>query len=187
MEEGDTLRICPGYYLMTPESSEGIVINERIRVLGFGMNVSKIANMGIGGIESNCRTTFTIKSEFAVLGNMMLADPIECVKSSSMVDIMSNSVELRDLFFVENAASVSTCSCVRLLSDSNFTRIEDCRIYRRTSSPQRPMLDFADHDFANGVIGSIIISGNDSLSIKYKNDRSKNSTAIYGCSDVVYL
>ena len=180
MSDGDTLRISPGFYGLYPDTEEGIVINKKIRILGCGISNTYLMIRGLNGNMTKGAAFFTIRSEFVEIADVLMADLSTMNNEYALINLAADSTKLSGIFFLQNVKTAVNAWFIRSLDECHYIRIEGCRFYRRTSSPQRPMLNFGDYGFYDSVIGSIVMSGYDVFSIKYKDDDSKNRNVLYG-------
>jgi hypothetical protein len=187
MKDGDTLVLGSGLFEIYPTTSEGIVIDKRIKITGCGINSTRLQQKNIIGNTKATAPVFNITCGNVVIENMMLEDYTSAKNENALVSIGADSVELYRLFFIQNCEADDLNYCVWNVSDTKFVRIEQCRVFRKISST-RAMFNFTGYSFT-GVIGSIISSGNDGVKVRFKDEDSMNKTAFYGNvnEDVSYV
>ena len=184
-EDGEVIYFCKGTYNIYPGDESGIVINKRIRLIGSG-NMTVLSHKGLSSDATRGGSIFRITKSDVLISDMMLVNHKEAVNAEAMIDIAYDGAEIRNVFFIQNTADGYTGYCIKNSANTNYVRIEGCRIFRDHYVSSMPMFEFGGYDFS-GVIGSNISSGADGLIIRFKDTNSRNNTEIYACHGVNIL
>ena len=183
--DGDIIRLCVGTYNLYPDTENGVVINKRIGIIGSG-NGTVVSHKGLALNSQRGGSTFKVTNSDVVIKDMMLVNYKEAVNAAAMIELAGDGTEIRNIFFIQNIINGYTGYCVKNSSNTNYVRIEGCRIFRGNTVGTMPMFNFADYNFS-GIIGSMISSGADGVSIKFKDANSRSNTDIYACKDLNIL
>lgn len=172
---GGTVELLDGTYNLQ-YGENAIELTRAINIVGAGYT-TKIKQP----VSNNeAKPIFIISGENIKLSSMMLSD--ENVTSPvAMIEQQAQGAIYDDVFFIFNAAETSSYgACIKGSNDCNFTRIQNCRVYKSFINKDIVMFDFSDCTKFCGVIGANISSGYDNISVRFANESHKNNTAVYG-------
>jgi hypothetical protein len=100
----------------------------------------------------------------------------------TMIEQSADSVTYDDVFFIYKA-SAEECNnhCVIGSGNCDYTRIQNCRVYKGFDNTNKVMFDYGSCTSLDGVvIGANISSGYNNISVRFANDTQKNHTTLYG-------
>lgn len=187
MSDGDTLIFGAGTFDFYSQNITGIVLNKSIKIKGCGIHNTILKQQHTVGNTEKTAPVFRFNETDIVIEDLMLTDYTDFVAQTvGMVEVANDGAIFRNVFFVQNTAADKTGYCVLNRASSRFSRIENCRVYRNYSAPQKPMFNFSNASFS-GIISGNIVSGYNGISIKFFNEDSKNKTLAFGNMDYTVI
>lgn len=178
---GGTVELLDGTYNLQ-YSEDAIELTKDITIEGCGYKTT--IHQPADENSGEAKPVFIISGQNVRLKGMMLCDnnvssPVPIIRQQTQGAIYD------DVFFIFNAGESSGGgACIRGYNDCNYTRIQNCRVYKGFNDSNRVMFDFGDCTKFGGVIGANISSGYNNISINFANEGDKNNTAIYGHSNI---
>lgn len=178
---GGTVELLDGTYNLQ-YSEDAIELTKDITIEGCGYKTT--IHQPADENSGEAKPVFIISGQNVRLKGMMLCDnnvssPVPIIRQQTQGAIYD------DVFFIFNAGESSGGgACIRGYNDCNYTRIQNCRVYKGFNDSNRVMFDFGDCTKFGGVVGANISSGYNNISINFANEGDKNNTAIYGHSNI---
>lgn len=130
--------------------------------------------------SGEAKPIFIISGQNVRLKGMMLCDK-NVTSPVAMIEQQTQGAIYDDVFFIFNAAETSSYgACIRGSNDCNYTRIQNCRVYKGFNNSGITMFDFSNCTGFGGVIGANISSGYNNISVRFASESHKNNTAVYG-------
>lgn len=149
-------------------------INKSIVIKGRGCHFTKlIKNQGTEALINICADAVTIE------GVMLVDDYDDKDNLRDMLLLGKSDAHLKNVFFVQKGQQLAQSSMVRLVADSEYIRIDNCRFFREYSLNERCMLNLGRFKFSGCIMGNFI-SGNDNFSINFCDEESRDNTIVYG-------
>ncbi len=179
--QGGRVELLDGTYNLQ-YNEEAIELTKAITIegCGYATAIHQPADEGAG----EAKPIFIITGQNVRIKSIMLCDK-NVTSPVPMVLQQTNSAVYDDVFFIFNASETSNFgACIRGTNDCNYTRIQNCRVFKSFSDNGAVMFDFGDCTNFGGVIGANISSGYNNISVKFANEGHKNNTAIYGHSSI---
>lgn len=174
---GGTVELLDGTYNLQYDE-DAIELTKAINIIGSGhtTTIQQPADENSG----EAKPIFIISSQNVRLKGMMLCDK-NVTSPVAMIEQQTQGAIYDDVFFIFNAAETSSYgACIRGSNDCNYTRIQNCRVYKGFNNSGAAMFDFSDCTGFGGVIGANISSGYNNISVKFASESHKNNTAVYG-------
>lgn len=179
--QGGKIELLDGTYNLQYSEDE-INLTKDITIEGCGYRTT--IHQPVDEAAGEAKPVFVINGQNVKLKSMMLCDK----NVSSPVPIIRQQTQgatYDDVFFIFNAGDTSGGgACISGSNDCNYTRIQNCRVYKGFNDSNRAMFDFGNCTKFGGVFGANISSGYNTISIKFANEGHKNNTAIYGHSNI---
>lgn len=175
--DGGKIELLDGSYYL--QYSEGTIeITKQIAIEGSGYKTTIHQPVDTGAGEA--KAIFTLNAENIKIKNMMICDA-NISSPVSMILQNKQGAVYDGIFFIFNG-SESSCdnSCIEGSGDCQYTRIQNCRVYKGFSNEDKIMFDFRECTGFGGVIGGNISSGYDNISIGFNSTSHQNNTAVYG-------
>lgn len=174
---GGTVELLDGTYNLQYDE-DAIELTKAINIVGSGhtTTIQQPADENAG----EAKPIFIISGQNVRLKGMMLCDK-NVTSPVAMIEQQTQGAIYDDVFFIFNAAETSSYgACIRGSNDCNYTRIQNCRIYKGFNNSGAAMFDFSACTGFGGVIGANISSGYNNISVKFASESHKNNTAVYG-------
>ena len=179
--QGGRVELLDGTYILQYSEDE-INLTKDITIEGCGYRTT--IHQPVDEDAGEAKPVFVISGQNVKLKSMMLCDK----NVSSPVPIIRQQTQgaiYEDVFFIFNAGETSGGgACISGSNDCNYTRIQNCRVYKGFNDSNRVMFDFGNCTKFGGVFGANISSGYNNISIRFANEGHKNNTAIYGHSNI---
>lgn len=178
---GGTVELLDGTYNLQYDE-DAIELTKAINIVGSGhtTTIQQPADENSG----EAKPIFIISGQNVRLKGMMLCDK-NVTSPVAMIEQQTQGAIYDDVFFIFNAGESSGGgACIRGYNDCNYTRIQNCRVYKGFNDSNKVMFDFGDCTKFGGVVGANISSGYNNISINFANEGDKNNTAIYGHSNI---
>lgn len=174
---GGTIELLDGTYNLQ-YNEDAIELTKAINIVGSGHTTTIHQPADEAGGEA--KPIFIISGQNVRLKGMMLCDK-NVTSPVAMIEQQTQGAIYDDVFFIFNAAETSSYgACIRGSNDCNYTRIQNCRVYKGFNNSGAAMFDFSACTGFGGVIGANISSGYNNISIKFASESHKNNTAVYG-------
>ncbi len=179
--QGGKVELLDGTYILQ-YSEDAIELTKDITIEGCGYKTT--IHQPADENSGEAKPVFIISGQNVKLKSMMLCDndvtsPVPIIRQQTQGAIYD------DVFFIFNAGESSGGgACIRGYNDCNYTRIQNCRVYKGFNDSNKVMFDFGDCTKFGGVVGANISSGYNNISINFANEGDKNNTAIYGHSNI---
>lgn len=179
--QGGKVELLDGTYNLQ-YSEDAIELTKDITIEGCGYKTT--IHQPADENSGEAKPIFIINGQNVRLKGMMLCDnnvtsPVPIIRQQTQGAIYD------DVFFIFNAEESSGGgACIKGYNDCNYTRIQNCRVYKGFNDSNRVMFDFGDCTKFGGVVGANISSGYNNISINFANEGHKNNTAIYGHSNI---
>ncbi|MFQ8686927.1 MAG: hypothetical protein ACLT5F_01720 [Anaerotignaceae bacterium] len=174
---GGTVELLDGTYNLQYDE-DAIELTKAINIVGSGhtTTIQQPADENSG----EAKPIFIISGQNVRLKGMMLCDK-NVTSPVAMVEQQTQGAIYDDVFFIFNAAETSSYgACIRGSNDCNYTRIQNCRVYKGFNNSEIAMFDFSNCTGFGGIIGANISSGYNNISVKFASESHKNNTAVYG-------
>ena len=174
---GGEVELLDGTYNLQ-YNEDAIEITKTVTIQGSDYNT--VINQPADEYAGEAKPAFIISAQNVRLNRLMICDknissPVPIIKQQAQGAIYD------DVFFIFNASEIGGGGgCVRGSGDCNFTRIQNCRVFKGFNNSDIVMFDFGECTSFGGVIGANISSGYDNISVLFANDEQKNNTAVYG-------
>lgn len=170
LNSGGELFLMEGTYYI----NSCLRIDKSVVVRGRGCHFTKLIK------TEGTEALLNICADAVLLEGLMLADNYDNMTGlRDIVLIGKDNAILRDVFFVQKGQQLSQSSIIRLVADSRYTRIDNCRFFREYSLNERCMLNLSKFSFS-GCINGNILSGNDNFSVNFKDRESYDNTVLCG-------
>lgn len=178
---GGKVELLDGTYNLQYDE-EAIKLTKAITIEGCGYGT--VIQQPADEVAGEAKPVFVISGQNVKLKSMMLCDN-NVSSPVSIIEQQTQGAIYDDVFFIFNASepTVSNC-CIYGTGDCNFTRIQNCRVYKGFNDSSKIMFDFSKCTGFGGVIGGNISSGYNAVSVIFANESHKNNTAIYGHSNI---
>lgn len=179
--KGGRIELLDGTYNLQ-YSDEPIELSKDITIEGAGYitTINQPADEDAG----EAKPIFIINGQNVRIKSIMLCDK----NVSSPVPMILQQTQgaiYDDIFFILNSSETSSFgACIRGANDCNYTRIQNCRVFKGFNNNEIVIFDFGDCTNFGGVIGGNISSGYNNISVKFASEGHKNNTAIYGHSNI---
>lgn len=179
--QGGKVELLDGTYNLQYDE-EPIELTKSITIEGSGYYTTIHQQIDSGAGEA--KPIFNITSQNVTIKNMMLCDA-EVTSPVSMIIQSAQGAIYDNIFFIFNAYEEG-CenSCIEGKENCNFTRIQNCRVYKSFNTDDSIMFNFKSCSSFGGVVGGNISSGYGNISIALKNESHKNNTAFYGYTNI---
>lgn len=175
--KGGTVELLDGIYNLQ-YSEDAIEITKAITIKGCGWET--VINQPVDESVGEAKSAFVISSTNVRLKSFMLCD-YDISSPVQMITQQAQGTIYEDIFFIFNGSEESgNGTCILGTEDCNYTRIQNCRVYKSFNNSEKAMFDFSLCTNFGGVIGTNISSGYNNISVKFKSETHKNNTAIYG-------
>lgn len=174
---GGTVELLDGTYNLQYDE-DAIELTKAINIVGSGYTttIQQPADEKAG----EAKPIFIISGQNVRLKGMMLCDK-NVTSPVAMIEQQTQGAIYDDVFFIFNAAETSSYgACIRGINDCNYTRIQNCRVYKGFNNSGIAMFDFSNCTGFGGIIGANISSGYNNISVKFASESHKNNTAVYG-------
>lgn len=174
---GGTVELLDGTYNLQYDE-DAIELTKAINIVGSGhtTTIHQPADENSG----EAKPIFIISGQNVRLKGMMLCDK-NVTSPVAMIEQQTQGAIYDDVFFIFNAAETSSYgACIRGSNDCNYTRIQNCRVYKGFNNSGIAMFDFSNCTGFGGIIGANISSGYNNISVKFASESHKNNTAVYG-------
>lgn len=174
---GGTVELLDGTYNLQYDE-DAIELTKAINIVGSGYTttIQQPADEKAG----EAKPIFIISGQNVRLKGMMLCDK-NVTSPVAMIEQQTQGAIYDDVFFIFNAAETSSYgACIRGINDCNYTRIQNCRVYKGFNNSGMAMFDFSNCTGFGGIIGANISSGYNNISVKFASESHKNNTAVYG-------
>lgn len=174
---GGTVELLDGTYNLQYDE-DAIELTKAINIEGSGhtTTIQQPADENAG----EAKPIFIISGQNVRLKGMMLCDK-NVTSPVAMIEQQTQGAIYDDVFFIFNAAETSSYgACIRGSNDCNYTRIQNCRVYKGFNNSGAAMFDFSNCTGFGGIIGANISSGYNNISVKFASESHKNNTAVYG-------
>nr|DAV89636.1 MAG TPA: Protein of unknown function (DUF1565) [Caudoviricetes sp.] len=174
---GGTVELLDGTYNLQYDE-DAIELTKAINIVGSGHTTTIHQPFDEAGGEA--KPIFIISGQNVRLKGMMLCDK-NVTSPVAMIEQQTQGAIYDDVFFIFNAAETSSYgACIKGSNDCNYTRIQNCRVYKGFNNSGAAMFDFSGCTGFGGVIGANISSGYNNISVKFTSESHKNNTAVYG-------
>lgn len=174
---GGTVELLDGTYNLQYDE-DAIELTKAINIVGSGHTTTIHQPADEPGGEA--KPIFIISGQNVRLKGMMLCDK-NVTSPVAMIEQQTQGAIYDDVFFIFNAAETSSYgACIKGSNDCNYTRIQNCRVYKGFNNSGIVMFDFSACTGFGGVIGANISSGYNNISVKFASESHKNNTAVYG-------
>lgn len=174
---GGTVELLDGTYNLQYDE-DAIELTKAINIVGSGHTTTIYQPADENSGEA--KPIFIISGQNVRLKGMMLCDK-NVTSPVAMIEQQTQGAIYDDVFFIFNAAETSSYgACIRGSNDCNYTRIQNCRVYKGFNNSGITMFDFSNCTGFGGVIGANISSGYNNISVKFASESHKNNTAVYG-------
>lgn len=174
---GGTVELLDGTYNLQ-YNEDTIELTKAINIVGSGhtTTIQQPADENSG----EAKPIFIISGQNVRLKGMMLCDK-NVTSPVAMIEQQTQGAIYDDVFFIFNAAETSSYgACIKGSNDCNYTRIQNCRVYKGFNNSGAAMFDFSNCTGFGGVIGANISSGYNNISVRFASESHKNNTAVYG-------
>lgn len=178
---GGKVELLDGTYNLQYDD-DAIELSKAITIEGSGHTTT--IHQPVDEIAGEAKPVFVINGQNVKLKSMMLCDK-NVSSPVSIIEQQTQGAIYDDVFFIFNASEsmVSNC-CIYGTGNCNYTRIQNCRVYKGFNDSSKIMFDFSKCTSFGGVIGANISSGYNNISITFANEAQKNNTSIYGHSNI---
>ena len=174
---GGTVELLDGTYNLQYDE-DAIELTKAINIVGSGHTTTIHQPFDEAGGEA--KPIFIISGQNVRLKGVMLCDK-NVTSPVAMIEQQTQGAIYDDVFFIFNAGESSGGgACIKGYNDCNYTRIQNCRVYKGFNDSNRVMFDFGGCAKFGGVIGANISSGYNNISVKFASESHKNNTAVYG-------
>lgn len=178
---GGKIELLDGTYNLQ-YNEEAIELTKAITIEGCGYATA--IHQPADEASGEAKPVFVISGQNVRLNRLMLCDK----NVSSPVPIIEQQAQgtiYYDVFFIFNAAETTgNAACIKASNDCNYTRIQNCRVFKGFNNSEAVMFDFGDCTNFGGVIGANISSGYNNISVKFANTSHQNNTAVYGHTNI---
>ncbi|MDO4302004.1 MAG: hypothetical protein Q4D26_11530 [Clostridia bacterium] len=179
--QGGRIELLDGTYNFQYSETE-IELSKDITIEGSGYRTTIHQPVDEGTGEA--KAVFKITGQNVKIKNIMLCDAV-VISSVPMIEQQSQGAIYDNIFFIFNASEPEGGGCcIYGTGDCNFTKIQNCRVYKGFNDSSKIMFDFSKCTSFGGVIGGNISSGYNAVSVAFANEGQKNNTAIYGHSNI---
>jgi hypothetical protein len=179
--KGGRIELLDGTYQLQYDE-DAIEISKAITIVGCGH--STVIKQPSDTSAGEARSIFEITGSDVHIKNMMISDA-NVTSAVTMIKQQSDTVTYDNLFFIFNGSDDScTNSCIEGSKVCNYTRIQNCRVYKGFSDSTKVMFDFSGCTSFIGVICGNLSSGYGNISVKFANETHKNNTAIFGHTNI---
>lgn len=178
ISEGGRIELLDGTYQLNYSESEITIDKKSVTIEGSGFTT--VVKQPIDEGAGEAKPVFVINAQNVTIKNMMICDAVVSSPDSMIIQKTQGAI-YESVFFIYGA-SESSCdnACIEGQNDCNFTRIQNCRVYKSFQNTDKYMFDFSKCTSFSGIIGANISSGYGDISIKFKDINHKNNTVIYG-------
>ena len=181
INNGGKIELLDGTYNLSYQDTE-LEISKSITIEGQGFNT--VIKQPVDADAGEAKAIFNITAQNVNIKNMMLSDA-DISSPVSMINQSAQGTIYDSIFFIFNSSESSVDdSCVEGTGNCNFTRIQNCRVYKGFKNDDKVMFDYSSCTNFSGVIGGNISSGYGNISVRFNNEGHKNNTAIYGHSNI---
>ncbi len=176
--QGGKIELLDGTYNLDYEDDQIVINKAGITIEGAGYHT--VVKQPIDSYYGEAKFVFKITAQNVSIKKMMICDAV-VTSPVSMIYQEADGASYEEIFFIYNA-SESTCenACIEGAKTCNYTRIQNCRVYKGFNVGTKAMFDFASCTGFCGVIGANISSGYNDITIRFANETHKNNTALYG-------
>ena len=174
---GGTVELLDGTYNLQYDE-DAIELTKAINIVGSGHTTT--IHQPFDEVGGEAKPIFIISGQNVRLKGVMLCDK-NVTSPVAMIEQQTQGAIYDDVFFIFNAGESSGGgACIKGYNDCNYTRIQNCRVYKGFNDSNRVMFDFGGCAKFGGVIGANISSGYNNISVKFASESHKNNTAVYG-------
>lgn len=175
--QGGKIELLDGTYNLQYEET-AIEITKVVTIEGSGYTTT--IHQPVDENAGEAKPIFIINNQDVKLKGMMLCDK-NVTSPVAIIEQKKQGVVYDDVFFIFNAQETSGGgACIRGSGGCNYTRIQNCRVYKGFNNSNAIMFDFSNCTNFGGVIGANMSSGYNDISVKFANESHKNNTAVYG-------
>ena len=176
VSNGGTIVLLDGTYTVNYDDGPIIINKNNITIEGSGWNTVVKSS-----IKNNASTSiFKITGSDVILKNMMLTSE-NPTTAAPLILQQSEGAMYDNLFFILTNSASSTGGCaIKGTNSCNYTRINNCRIYKSVSeSAGLPTFDYGYATSFSGIIHECFHSdGRTNITVRFANTTQQNSTVI---------
>jgi hypothetical protein len=179
--KGGRIELLDGTYQLQYDE-DVIEISKAITIVGCGY--CTVLKQPVDTNAGEAKAIFNITAADVRIKSMMICDA-NVTSPVAMITQKTDTVTYDDLFFIFNGSEDGcTNACIEGSGACNFTRIQNCRVYKGFNNSTKVMFDFSSCTSFSGIISGNISSGYNNISVKFANTTHQNNTAIYGHTNI---